>query len=376
MKKIALITNIPTPYRTPLFNLLAAAMEQEGYRLHVVFAASTYGRRLHAVDPASFEFEHTFLDSGTVNRGDQEKTTFLYNGLSAVLNRLAPDAIIVSGFSPATVRVAMRRMTKGTPFIIWNGSVDADYRKAGFFKSQLRKWLVSRASGFIAYGSAAKDYLVRIGAASGKVSIAVNTVDTTFFSEETERLRNRLPAEPVHRLLSIGYLSPRKGTLQLIELMRILKSRRSDILLDIVGDGEERELLEQRVKEYGIQEHVRFHGFVPRERLPEHLAKASVFLFQTRFDIWGLVLNEAMAASLPVICSPNAGAARDLIINGETGYVRDFNDSEGIADLVEKILDDSAESRSMAAKAAEFISKNASLAVSVNGFMAAVRRIF
>lgn len=376
MKKIVLITNIPTPYRVPLFDLLAETMEQEGCRLHVIFGASTYGRRLHTVDSNAFKFDHSFLESGTVDRGDKEKTTFLYNGLTGLLNRLSPDAIIVSGFSPATMRVALRRMTKGTPFIIWNGSIVAGYRREGFFKSQLRKWLVSRASGFIAYGSAAKEYLIGIGASSTDISIGINTVDTAFFAEETRRLRSQLPSEPIHRLLSIGYLSPRKGTLQLLELMRILKSRRSDIVLDLVGDGEERELLQQLVREHGLQDLVRFHGFVPRERLPEQLAKASIFLFQTRFDIWGLVLNEAMAASLPVICSPNAGAARDLIVDGESGFVRDFDDPVKIADLIEELLADPVKTRALASDAADFIAENANLQRSAAGFMAATRRLF
>ncbi|MFM9052863.1 MAG: glycosyltransferase family 4 protein [Bacteroidota bacterium] len=376
MKKIVLVTNIPTPYRVPLFNLLANVLEQEGFRLHVVFGASTYGRRMHTSDPSLFRFEHTFLDSNKVTRGDKEKTTFLYNGLSSLLGRLAPDAVIVSGFSPATVRVYLRRITKGTPYIIWNGSIIDDFRRDGMLKSALRKRLIAGASGFIAYGTRAKEYLVSMGAPPDQVSIGINTVDTDFFSQETARLRSQLPPESVHRLLSIGYLSPRKGTMRLIELMRTLKDRKNEFILDLVGDGEERGVLEDLVKSYGLENRVRFHGFVPRERLPEHMAKAKVFLFQTRFDIWGLVLNEAMAAGLPVICSHNAGAARDLIEEGKTGYVRDFDDAEAVASLVEKLIADPQVADKVATQASAFITENAGLKASAEGFLIAIQRLF
>jgi len=56
MKTIVLITNIPTPYRVPLFNELDAALRVRGRRLHVIFGAATYARRNFKLDPASFQF--------------------------------------------------------------------------------------------------------------------------------------------------------------------------------------------------------------------------------------------------------------------------------------------------------------------------------
>ncbi|MFM7217294.1 MAG: glycosyltransferase family 4 protein [Bacteroidota bacterium] len=376
MKQVVLVTNIPTPFRVPLFNELASAMEKQGMHLHVIFGASTYSRRMHTVDASGFRFSYTFLDASTISRRDKEKTTFLYNGLATLLNKIKPDAIIVSGFSPATLKVCMRQIVKGTPFLVWNGSIVADFRKEGLFKNRMRKWLVSRAAGFIAYGTRAKEYLVQQGAEPDAVEIAINTVDTDFFRDETDRLRKQLPGEPVYRLLSVGYLSPRKGAIRLIDLMRVLSRRRKDIVLDIVGDGEERAMLERRVKEYGLNDLVRFHGFVPRERLPEHMAKASVFLFHTEFDIWGLVVNEAMASGLPVICSPNAGSARDLIKEGSTGFVRDFHHPETVADLVENLVDQTEFANRIGKDASRFITENVRLADSAQGFISALKHLF
>jgi glycosyltransferase involved in cell wall biosynthesis len=381
MKTIVLITNIPTPYRVPLFNELDAALRVRGRRLHVIFGAATYARRNFKLDPASFQFEHTFLDAAVIQRGDSEKTTFLYKGLGRVLDRLAPEKIIVSGFSPATIKVYLRSLRsaltfgKNVPFIIWNGSIEAAYRPEGWMKRTVRRLIAKRATAAVAYGSRAKEYLVKLGFLPSRVFVGINTVDTSFFSRSTEKARQvraSAQASGVYHLLSIGYLSPRKNVHQLIELMRLLHAQRKDVVLDLVGDGSERQHLEALARSYGLEDAVRFHGYLQKDELPAVMAEASLFLFQTDFDIWGLVLNEAMAAGLPVICSPNAGAAADLIREGETGYIMDFNQLEDVAAKVNELLSHPERCKQIGANAAGYISRFVALQNSVAGFLAAL----
>lgn len=384
LKTIVLVTNIPTPYRVPLFNELDAALRNRGCRLHVIFGASSYARRKFEIDPSTFQFDHTFLEASLIQRGDAEKTTFLYKGLGKELNRLSPEKIIVSGFSPATAKIFLRNIfsvftfRKKVPFILWNGSIEAGYRSDGFLKRTFRRIMASSSYGAVAYGSRAKDYLEKLGVAPARVFIGINTVDTSFFSRATEKIRQQKrsvenPASDgrVH-LLSIGYLSPRKNFHQLIEVMRLLHAQRNEVVLDLVGDGSERTLLENLVKDYGLSDVVRFHGYLQKEALPGLMAEATLFLFQTDFDIWGLVLNEAMAAGLPVICSPNAGAAADLIREGETGYIMDFNEPEKVAAKILELLSDPEKCRSTGANAAGYISRFATLQNSVSGFLKAL----
>ena len=64
-----------------------------------------------------------------------------------------------------------------------------------------------------------------------------------------------------------------------------------------------------------------FHGFALQKELPALYRSARIFLFPTHADVWGVVANEACAAGLPVIVSPHAGVAGELVVNGENGYV-------------------------------------------------------
>lgn len=373
MKKIVLITNIPTPYRVPLFNELHAALHVRGAELHVVFGGESYARRQFKVDRDSYRFSHSFLKSKTVQRGDVEKTSFLFNGLQRELSRLKPDAVIVAGFSFATFKVYTWSLFRRVPFYIWNGGVEHPFRPESGLKRTLRRWLVARAAGCIAYGSKAREYLIRLGAKPETVQIGLNTVDTGFFSRETEKVRRSVVAHPEKKhLLTIGYLSARKNMMQLLRIMKSLTALRQDVVLDIVGDGDQRKELERFVSENALTDSVVFHGYQQREQLPPLMAASSLFLFQTDFDIWGLVLNEAMAAGLPVICSPHAGAAHDLIREGETGFIRDFSDPDAMARLIHELLDDPERLERIGASAAGYISRFATLEQSATGFLKAL----
>lgn len=373
LRRIVLVTNIPTPYRVPLFAELSGKLEARGYRLHVVFGGSGYARRKHVPDPSTFRFDYSFLDGSKVERKDVEKTSFLYKGLSSELKRLSPAVVIVSGFSAATVKIFLRSIFSRVPYIIWNGSIPSNYRKEGSVKRLLRKLLAARASAFVAYGSLARRYLVGLGADEQKVRVAINTVDASFFSRETEKCRREVhTGDGRKHLLTISYLSPRKHISKLIEAVAALTKFRMDVMLDIVGDGSDRAALEAMVERLGLKEHVRFHGHLQREELPALMANATLFLFQTDFDIWGLTLNEAMAAGLPVICSPNAGASADLIREGETGFIDDFSDAESSAALISRLLDDPEKLQRTGSVAASFISRKATLEISADGFVEAV----
>ena len=81
-----------------------------------------------------------------------------------------------------------------------------------------------------------------------------------------------------------------------------------------------------------------FMGYVEGEPLRELYKNSDVFILPTREDCFGLVILEAMCASLPVISSKYADGARDLVIEGENGYIVDPEDTESFAEAIERIF--------------------------------------
>ncbi|MDX1420585.1 MAG: glycosyltransferase [Rubricoccaceae bacterium] len=370
--EVLLVTNVPTPYRLPLFERLSAQLRAEGLRLTVVFSAEGYARRRWEVDLSACGFDHVVLASEGRRVGrTSERTMFLFRGLAREVRARRPAALIVPGFSVATVQAWWLSVTRGVPYLIWSGSTE------GRFGSPWRTWLRSRlargAAAGVAYGSRAKAYLERLGLPPERVEIAVNTVDTSFFAEAVDAARrDAAPDDGLQTLTYIGYLSRRKGVEKVFDVVQTLAQERDDVVLDVVGDGDERAALEAYARAAGLADRVRFHGYQQREALPPFLARSRGLLFQTDFDIWGLVLNEAMAAGVPCLASVHAGATHDLVEDGVTGFAVDFADREAAAAKVRWLLDHPAEAAAMGQRARRHVAAHASLEASAAGFVRAV----
>ncbi len=372
--KVLLITNVPTPYRLPLFDELHAQFAGAGVGFKVVFGAAGYERRQWEVDLSEGQFDHAFLSSRPVTLdGNPEHTTFSYRGLWRVLGAYKPDVIIAPGYSLATVKAYAWSRWRRVPYLIWSGSVMQPGRMDAGWRLRQRRWLLKHAAGAVAYGTKAKEYFQALGMPAEKVHIAVNTVDVAFF----QRIE-RCPPAPGDRKVftTIGYLSPRKHLTRLLEAVRRLAAQRRDFVLEVIGDGEDRPNLEAYVARHQLEDVVTFHGYRQKEELPAYLSRSCGFLFQTDFDIWGLVLNEAMAAGLPCLASVHAGATHDLIEDGRNGFAVDFADTEDVVARMNWILDHPAEAAGMGQNARGYLATHAGLAQSAAGFVAAVQDVF
>lgn len=375
MKKVVLITNIPTPYRIPLFNELNSQMNERGWELFVIFSSSGYKRRNFKIDYTEFNFNYTILDGGLHSIGaDNEKTYFFYKGLWKTLKAEKPECIIVSGFSPASIQVALRSKLKGTPYVIWSGSIDKENRNTSWHRKVMRKFLIKHASSFVAYGSLAKKYLQNAGARSENICIGINTVDTKYFSSKTLEFRAAAvdSKTAIFTFTYIGYLVPRKNVHRVLEAAVILLKKRKDFKIRIIGDGVSKSSLEEECRKNHLENNIEFAGYIQKSELPEYLAKSQVVLFQTDFDIWGLVLNEAMAAGVPCMASKNAGATYDLIEDGKNGLITDFEDTFKTAEQMEWMMNNSSSILEMGKNAAITIEQKASLKISAKGFIHAI----
>lgn len=374
--KVLLVTNIPTPYRIPLFNELHRQFAACGIDFIVVFAALGYARRKWEINMTECEFAYRVL----LHRSDETmrnaKGMFWYRGLGAVLAEERPSVVITNGFSAATTNLCLRRYMGGYPYLIWSGAIDIKGSPDAAWRRVHRRMLVRSASGFIAYGTRAREYLVRYGADEERVHLALNTVDTDFFCQEAARIRQNGPIEGApKRLLYVGNLEPGKRLDLLFRAIARLSRDRTDFVLEIVGSGSQEKELRQLAATLGVETCIQFLGFQQREAVAERLAQASCFVFPSDYDIWGLVLVEAMAAGLVCLASIHAGATTDLIRDGITGFALDFEDAEGVAQRLGWVLDHAEETRTIGDQAQRFIRKEVTLQKSAAGFVAGVQDV-
>lgn len=371
MKKVLLVTNVPTPYRVPLFQGLNTAYREAGWELTVAFGERGYTRRKYTLQEDQFGFKHIFLNGGKKqDSSNPEATVFLYRGLMHHLLEINPDHVIVSGFSPATVRVWWWSITHRKTFSIWSGTIPQRGKSFGYARTLFRRLIASKASGFLAYGTEARRYLLELGLNAEKIDIATNTVDTAFFKEQTAKCRERNQNDDQPFTFTyIGYLVPRKKVEQILFAAGQLKKQRNDFRIRIVGDGTMRESLDSLAREMGIADSIVFEGHKQISELPAILAQTDVFLFQTGFDIWGLVLNEAMAAGIASIASIHGGATTDLIRDEVNGFSMDYAQTDSLTARMSWCIDHPVEIRSMGLHASKYVEDNAGIEKAVRIFI-------
>jgi len=106
----------------------------------------------------------------------------------------------------------------------------------------------------------------------------------------------------------------------------------------IVGDGEQRPVLEQQVKQAGREDDIRFLGFRNQSELPRFFDLASVFVLPSRHEPWGLIVNEVMNAGRAVIVSSEAGCQPDLVTDGMEGCVFPAGNVDALADALHRVF--------------------------------------
>jgi glycosyltransferase involved in cell wall biosynthesis len=180
-----------------------------------------------------------------------------------------------------------------------------------------------------AYGSEAKKYLESIGIAGNGVRHSMWSVDNSLYADSADR-RNK-PADTRTRWISVGALIPLKGFTELLEAWR---SQSREFLasnqLVIVGEGPVEARLQKFIDDELPAESAVLAGYrTPQELIPLY-KESDVFIFPTLKDTWGLVVNEAMASGLPIVCSRYAGCYSDLV-QSSNGVVIDPMQSDALA---------------------------------------------
>jgi len=138
-------------------------------------------------------------------------------------------------------------------------------------------------------------------------------------------------------ILFVGRLHPVKGVRYLIESMAVIHRKMPCSNLIIVGDGEDRQELEELAKNLGLEDHVHFSGQVPQDRVHLYMHQADVFVLPSLSEGFGIVNIEAMAAGLPIVAT-NVGGIPDIIEEGVNGYLVNAKSSDELSDRILMLL--------------------------------------
>lgn len=333
--KILFLANIPSPYRVDFFNELGKNCD-----LTVVFEGRTATDRDDKWKSDNFKnFKHIFLNGFRINNDK-----FICLNVLKIL-KTDYDYIILGGYSTPTLMLAIQYLKlKRMPFYLEvdGGLISKDSK----IKYKIKKHFISSAYGWMASGEIAKNYLCYYGADRSKIysysftSLKSKDILNTLPGEnEKAILRKKLGMKNNKIILSVGRFTYNngygKGFDILLDTMTMLNE---DYSLYIVGDKPTQEFIE--LKQKLKLKNVYFEGFKTKDELKEYYKAADLFCLQTRGDVWGLVINEAMSNGLPIITSDKCVAGLELVDEGGNGFIVPVDDVETLAAKIDLILKD------------------------------------
>jgi glycosyltransferase involved in cell wall biosynthesis len=343
--KLAIVTNIISPYRVSLFSRLS---KFTGIELTVYSGAKTHKHRKWVIKDEN-DFKHKVLKGIVVNLATKSNDPICLHIQPSIFYELYKDKIdvvICVGYTPFTPIISFLfcKIFK-KPFILWCGTtMQSEQSKKNPFNRFVKKIIIKKSNACLAYGSYAKDFLIKYGAKDKNIFICSNAVDNEFFfkctkryKKETGQIKKQLVVGQNKIILYIGQLIDRKGIFDLLKAFKLVKKEIQNVSLLIIGSGPIEIKLKQYCRENKLTD-VLFMGFKQKDELIKHYAIADIFVLPSSNEVWGLVINEAMACGLPIITTNQVGASGDIVKNGVNGYIIEPKDSEMLSKKMLKIL--------------------------------------
>lgn len=348
--RVAVVTSHPVQYNAPLFreitrrgridltvlyeSVLGTGLED----MHV----EAFGRSL-AWDVDLLEgYEHRFL-SRARKVTPQRRRGMLDPSVVDALRRGRFDVAVIFGWAHATEIIAMvaARLLR-IPYLLYT---DTDARDPGTSgRPELRRLVLSAivraAAGALYTGTFNRDLYLRFGTPPQRLFFSPWSVERERFGggdRHATRARLGLREEVVYSLF-VGTLIERKRPLDLLDAVARLQQAGAPAGALMVGTGPLEDAVRRRCAELAD---VHFLGFAGQSELPDVYAAADVFVLPTSHDPRATVVNEAMAAGLPVVITDGTGVwgPGDLVADGREGLVVPVGDAGALAHAIERLVD-------------------------------------
>ena len=346
-----------------------------------VTGIEVYGRtKDYDWDPVetSSSFERLTLfskqDSATVPK------KVLSDSVDDALSSLQPDAVAIHGWSISSALAATYWCARNSiPSVLMSESTAHDAKRT-WWREAIKRRIVSLHSAALVGGSAHTRYLQELGMSPSCIMQGYDVIENSHFHEGAKLAQRRelemradLDLPEKFFLASARFIAKKNLTGLIDAYAEYHRNAGSEAWhLVILGDGPLREAILQRQKDHNLRDYIHLPGFKQYNELPAYYGLANAFVHASTTEQWGLVVNEAMAAGLPVLVSNRCGCTPDLVSHDKNGYIFDPSKISDIAKSMSRIASPTSDLTKMG-KASQAIIDEWSPAAFGEGLEAAVR---
>jgi glycosyltransferase involved in cell wall biosynthesis len=323
--KIHFYTNALAPYTIGLFNELQKALNNQ--TIVFFFDIAAEADRLWRIPYGKIQFNYHILSSSNFKIGSN--TLYFPWRIISWCYRDRPKVIITSEFGLRTMLCVFMGKVIGAKVLVFSEDISIGRHRLSFARKIVRLVLARFVSGGIVVGSQSLRYLASLGVNKGNIVVVPYVADDLFAKKinlyDKKKLRKYLGiGKDVFVFLYVGQIIHRKGLDLLVKAIckaESLVPGKKILCLVVGGQISQSDPLKKSIDAHGKL--FKIIGFQYPASLIKYYALADCFVLPTRYDTWGLVVNEAITCGLPVVVSKYAGSSDDLVKDGESGYVVD-----------------------------------------------------
>ena len=321
MVKVCWISNIPSPYKVHLMNLLSKDLE-----LYILFEKKGESDREDSW--YSFDFKDyyvEFLDTNSKEKIDKASKIC--------------DVLINGDYSSIQCIYAVNKFKKQNKPVIMlaDGGLAID---RGIF-NYIISYFMKKNDYFMSSGKEVNKYYKFYGVDENRIynykfsSLTKDDIQKNKKIKNKSLLKQKLNLKEDIILFSVGQQIPRKGYDLLVKAMIDVNK---NVGLYIAG-GEPEENVKEIIKSNNLN-NIHFIGFKSKEELDEYYAASDIFVLPTRYDIWGLVINEAMSFGLPIISSDKCVSAIEFNNLFNNALITKNEDVGSISEAINILIND------------------------------------
>jgi 1,2-diacylglycerol 3-alpha-glucosyltransferase len=263
------------------------------------------------------------------------------------LNQIQPDVTIIAGYANLVMLASLLwSKVNHKPAILLSATTTTDFPRSGW-KEQIKRFVLKGFRSALVGGQPQKRYVVDLGMPEEAVFLGYDVVGNADF--HPDRLK-KLPC-PLNKpyFLAVNRFVPKKNLLRLIAAYVAYQEIKGESAWDLVlcGDGQLLPDIQQNIRDAGLETHIHLSGFLQQDELLPYFAHARCFVHASVQEQWGLVVNEAMAAGLPVLVSDRCGCFEDLVLEGINGFGFDPEEQNQLTELMLKVSSDAVDLAAM-----------------------------
>ena len=270
-----------------------------------------------AVEGASY----TLLSlEGSLSAEQDPPRSMLRSQLEAVLERYQPSVIVSVGWADRAYLQLMRlAQEQSVPLVVVSDSRRQDSGRSPW-KEWIKRQLIRGYSAGIVAGTQSRAYLRQLGMKAEAIQQPWDVVDNERFAQLATVAATEAPSGLDRPFLCVGRFIPEKNHSLLLQAYSNYQSNGGKRSLLLVGHGPLDHQIHLACQQLPRPQAVKVAHFVGLEELGNYYGQAHALILPSLKDTWGLVVNEAMAAGLPVIVSSSCGCAFDLVSDGIQGW--------------------------------------------------------